>query len=38
MKRTKMKPSVDRKVFRATAVRTKKINIDPLPYRGGTRL
>ena len=38
MKRTKMKPNVDRKVFRATAVKTKKINIDPLPYRGGIRL
>nr|DAW41768.1 MAG TPA: hypothetical protein [Microviridae sp.] len=38
MKRTRMKPKTDRKVFRSTAVKTKKINIDPLPYRGGTRL
>lgn len=30
--------NVDRQVFRRTAVRTKEINIQPYPYRGGTRL
>lgn len=30
--------SVDRKVFRRTASRAKKINIDPKIYRGGIRL
>ena len=29
---------VDRKVFRRTASRSKKINIDPKIYRGGIRL
>lgn len=29
---------VDRKVFRRTAVKSKKINIDPTIYRGGIRL
>lgn len=29
---------VDRKVFRRTAVKSKKINIDPKLYRGGIRL
>lgn len=33
-----MNNSVDRQVFRRTAVQTKKINIDPYPMRGGTRL
>lgn len=28
----------DNKVFRNTAVRSKKINIDPVIYRGGIRL
>lgn len=28
----------DRKVFRRTAVSSKKINIDPKIYRGGIRL
>ena len=38
MKRQRMKPRTDKKVFRATAVKSKKINIDPLPFRGGIRL
>lgn len=37
MSREMMK-SVDRQVFRRTAVKTKEININPYPYRGGTRL
>lgn len=39
MKRKKMSNRrQDRKVFRRTAVSTKKINIDPKIYRGGIRL
>ncbi len=36
--RQKMKPSTDKKVFRSTAVKSKKININPVVYRGGIRL
>lgn len=36
--RKKRKKSVDSKVFRRTAVKSKKINIDPTIYRGGIRL
>lgn len=36
--RRKMKRSRDRKVFRKTAVATKKINVNPSPMRGGIRL
>lgn len=28
----------DRRVFRRTASKSKKINIDPAPFRGGIRL
>lgn len=35
-KRMRRKP--DRKVFRRTAAKAKKINIDPKVYRGGIRL
>lgn len=38
MARKRMKPSKDRKVFRRTAVSSKKININPIIYRGGIRL
>ena len=38
MARKRMKPSKDRKVFRRTAVSSKKININPTIYRGGSRL
>ena len=38
MARKRMKPSKDRKVFRRTAVKSKKININPTIYRGGIRL
>lgn len=38
MARKRMKPSKDRKVFRRTAVSSKKINISPTIYRGGIRL
>lgn len=38
MKRIKMRPRKDKKVFRRTAVKTKKINIAPKVMRGGIRL
>lgn len=34
----RMRHRTDRKVFRRTASRAKKINIDPKIYRGGIRL
>lgn len=34
----KMRRSVDKKVFSNTAVTTKKININPISFRGGIRL
>lgn len=36
--RKRMRPSNDRKVFRRTASKSKKININPTIYRGGIRL
>ena len=33
-----MKNSVDSRIFKRTAVKGKKINVDPSPMRGGTRL
>ncbi len=33
-----MKHSVDKKVFSNTAVSTKKINLNPISFRGGIRL
>lgn len=36
--RKKMKKSKDKKVFRQTASKSKKININPVIYRGGMRL
>lgn len=36
--RKKMKPKLDKKVFRNTAVKSKKINVNPVVYRGGIRL
>lgn len=36
--RARMRPKRDKKVFRHTAVKSKKINIDPKIYRGGIRL
>lgn len=38
MARKRMKKGRDRKVFRNTAIRTKKVNVDPKSYRGGIRL
>lgn len=38
MKRRIMHRGIDRKVFRRTAARSKKINIAPVVYRGGIRL
>lgn len=37
-KRAPVKPSTDKKVFRNTANKTKKINVAPKMQRGGTRL
>lgn len=36
--RKKTKHSVDQKIFRRTAVKSKKINVEPRVFRGGTRL
>lgn len=38
MKRKKMRSKPDKKVFRRTAVKTKKINVAPKIMRGGIRL
>lgn len=38
LRRKRMNPRTDRKVFARTATRTKKINIRPIAMRGGTRL
>ena len=37
-KRKRTKPSIDNKIFKRTAVKGKKINVDPAPMRGGIRL
>lgn len=36
--RQKMKPSKDRRVFGRTAKKSKKINVNPMIFRGGIRL
>lgn len=36
--RKRMKRGKDKKIFRNTAARSKKININPTIYRGGIRL
>lgn len=36
--RKKTIPKVDKKVFRKTAIKSKKINVNPTIYRGGVRL
>ena len=33
-----MKSSIDSSIFKRTAVKGKKINVDPAPMRGGIRL
>lgn len=38
MSRRRMRKSTDRKVFRRTAAKAKKVNISPKIYRGGIRL
>lgn len=38
MTRKRTKPSLDKKMFRRTAVDRKKINVNPTIYRGGIRL
>lgn len=38
MARKKMPPRRDKKVFTRTAIRSKKINLNPVIYRGGIRL
>lgn len=37
-KRKAVKPKKDKKIFARTADKTKKVNIDPKPQRGGIRL
>lgn len=36
--RKKMDRGKDRRVFRQTAIKSKKINVNPTIYRGGIRL
>ena len=36
--RKTVKPKVDKKIFTNTAKKTKKINVNPKPSRGGIRL
>ncbi len=36
--RKRMRKKVDQKVFRRTAAKSKKININPTIFRGGIRL
>lgn len=36
--RKAMRRGRDKRIFRRTAVKSKKINIDPRPMRGGIRL
>lgn len=36
--RKRMRKKVDQKVFRRTAAKSKKININPMIFRGGIRL
>lgn len=36
--RVKLKSSKDRKIFRRSAIKSKKINVSPAQYRGGIRL
>ena len=36
--RKKMLPKKDKKVFRRTAAKSKKINVNPTIFRGGIRL
>lgn len=38
MKRSKVKPKKDRKIFKHSADKTKRINISPTVARGGIRL
>lgn len=36
--RVKLKSFKDRKIFRRSAIKSKKINVSPAQYRGGIRL
>lgn len=36
--RSRVRRSKDQRIFRRTAVKSKRINIDPKIYRGGIRL
>lgn len=38
MSRERMSHTVDKKVFSSTAVTTRKMNLDPISFRGGIRL
>lgn len=36
--RKKTNPKVDSKIFKRTAVKTRKVNVKPTSMRGGTRM
>lgn len=36
--RKRTSPGKDHRIFRRTAVKSKKINVDPVIYRGGIRM
>lgn len=36
--RSRVRSGKDKKIFRRTAVKSKKINVEPKVYRGGIRL
>jgi hypothetical protein len=38
MSKRRMRHSVDRKIFSNTAVTTRKLNLNPISFRGGIRL
>lgn len=38
MMRKRMSSGLDKKIFRHTAIKSKKINVNPTIYRGGIRL
>lgn len=38
MRRMKLAKRKDKRIFRKTAVKSKKINVNPAQYRGGIRM
>lgn len=38
MKRMPVRRAKDKRIFKRTATRTKKVNVAPVCFRGGTRL